>query len=80
MESERQRTRLWEFGCPWGQGHLFAQADADRESCWRCCDAGRGGKPGRLAEPLHEAGAVIRISTAAGGRAAPAGRRRYLVT
>jgi len=25
VESERQRTRLWEFGCPWAQGHLFAR-------------------------------------------------------
>jgi diguanylate cyclase len=60
VESERQRTRLWEFGCPWGQGHLFAKP-MPIAKLLALLDAGPGGKPGRLAEPLHETGAVIRI-------------------
>jgi diguanylate cyclase (GGDEF)-like protein len=60
VESERQRTQLWEFGCPLAQGHLFAKP-MPLARLLRLLDAGPGGKPGRLAEPLHEAGAVIRI-------------------
>jgi diguanylate cyclase (GGDEF)-like protein len=60
VESERQRTRLWESGCPWAQGHLFARP-TPLPKLMALLIAGPGGKRGRLAEPLHEAGAVIRM-------------------
>jgi EAL domain-containing protein (putative c-di-GMP-specific phosphodiesterase class I) len=60
VESERQRARLWEFGCPLAQGHLFAKP-MPIGKLLALLKAGPGGKPGRLAQPLHEAGAVIRI-------------------
>jgi diguanylate cyclase (GGDEF)-like protein len=60
VESERQRTRLWEAGCPWGQGHLFARP-IPLPKLLALLNAGPGGKRGRLAAPLHETGEVIRI-------------------
>jgi diguanylate cyclase len=60
VESERQRNRLWELGCPFGQGHLFARP-APPERVLELLVEGVDGRPGRLAAPLHEAGAVIRI-------------------
>jgi diguanylate cyclase (GGDEF)-like protein len=69
VESERQRTRLWEAGCPWGQGHLFARP-MPLPKLLALLAAGPGGKPGRLAEPLHEDGAVIRMPTSRRGRGA----------
>jgi diguanylate cyclase (GGDEF)-like protein len=57
VEREEQRQQLWELGCPAGQGHLFARAmPADR----LLAALDRGG--GRLAAPLHDTGAVIRMS------------------
>ena len=57
VEREDQRQQLWELGCPAGQGHLFARAmPADR----LLAALKRGG--GVLAEPLHDTGAVIRMS------------------
>ncbi len=67
VESERQRTRLWESGCPWGQGHLFARP-MPLPKLLALLDAGPGGKRGRLAEPLHETGSVIRMPTNRRGR------------
>jgi EAL domain-containing protein (putative c-di-GMP-specific phosphodiesterase class I) len=67
VESERQRTRLWEAGCPWGQGHLFARP-MPLAKLLALLAAGPGGKPGRLAEPLYEAGAVIRMPSSRRGR------------
>jgi diguanylate cyclase len=69
VESERQRTRLWEAGCPWGQGHLFARP-MPLPKLLALLAAGPGGKPGRLAEPLYEAGAVIRMPPSRRGRGA----------
>jgi len=60
VESERQRAKLWEFGCPLAQGHLFARP-IPLAKLMALLEAGPGGKPGRLAEPLHETGSVIRI-------------------
>jgi diguanylate cyclase (GGDEF)-like protein len=60
VESERQRTRLWESGCPWAQGHLFARP-MPLPKLMALLISGPGGKRGRLAEPLHETGAVIRM-------------------
>jgi diguanylate cyclase (GGDEF)-like protein len=60
VESERQRAKLWEFGCPLAQGHLFAKP-MPLAKLMTLLKAGPGGKPGRLAEPLHETGSVIRI-------------------
>ncbi|WP_067509656.1 bifunctional diguanylate cyclase/phosphodiesterase [Actinoplanes sp. TFC3] len=56
VESEPQRHALWELGCVAGQGHLFARpmpaerllATLQRSS-------------GVLAQPLHEAGSVVRL-------------------
>jgi predicted signal transduction protein with EAL and GGDEF domain len=60
VESEDQRRRLWELGCPAGQGYLFARA-MSLDALLAALGRGFGGRPGRLAEPLHEAGAVVRI-------------------
>jgi diguanylate cyclase (GGDEF)-like protein len=60
VERDDQRLRLWELGCPAGQGHLFARAmPADR--LLAALHRGCGGRPGSLALPLHEEGAVIRM-------------------
>ncbi|WP_432982514.1 putative bifunctional diguanylate cyclase/phosphodiesterase [Dactylosporangium sp. CA-233914] len=57
IERDEQRRQLWELGCPAGQGHLFARAvPADR----LLASLERGA--GSLAEPLHDTGAVIRMS------------------
>jgi diguanylate cyclase (GGDEF)-like protein len=60
VESEEQRRRLWDLGCPAGQGHLFARS-LPAETLIATLRRGFGGRPGALAAPLHEAGAVIRI-------------------
>jgi diguanylate cyclase (GGDEF)-like protein len=60
VESEDQRRRLWELGCPAGQGYLFARA-MPLDALLAALGRGFGGRPGRLAEPLHEAGEVVRI-------------------
>jgi diguanylate cyclase len=67
VESDRQRARLWEAGCPWAQGHLFARP-VPLPKLLALLAAGPGGKPGRLAEPMHEDGAVIRMPTSRRGR------------
>jgi EAL domain-containing protein (putative c-di-GMP-specific phosphodiesterase class I) len=60
VEYDQQRERLWELGCPTGQGHLFARPmPADR--LLKLLQRGYEGRPGTLAQPLHEAGSVIRI-------------------
>jgi diguanylate cyclase (GGDEF)-like protein len=60
VESEDQRRRLWELGCPAGQGYLFARA-MPLDALLAALGRGFGGRPGTLAEPLHDAGSVIRI-------------------
>ncbi|MFI5913864.1 putative bifunctional diguanylate cyclase/phosphodiesterase [Dactylosporangium sp. NPDC051541] len=78
VEREDQRQQLWELGCPAGQGHLFARAmPSDR--LLAALDRGEG----HLAAPLHDTGAVIRMSRsrrarrmAQGGTAEPPGRER----
>jgi EAL domain-containing protein (putative c-di-GMP-specific phosphodiesterase class I) len=60
VESEEQRRRLWELGCPTGQGYLFARA-MPLDALLAALGRGFGGRPGTLAEPLHEAGSVVRI-------------------
>jgi predicted signal transduction protein with EAL and GGDEF domain len=60
VESEDQRRRLWELGCPAAQGFLFARA-LPLDALIATLARGFGGRPGTLAEPLHEAGAVVRI-------------------
>jgi len=65
VESENQRQRLWELGCPTGQGHLFARP-MPAAKLLAALQRGWDGRPGALAPSLHEAGAVIRM---------PAGRR-----
>jgi predicted signal transduction protein with EAL and GGDEF domain len=69
VESEDQRRRLWELGCPTGQGHLFARP-MPAHRLLAALRRGCGGRPGTLAPPLHEAGAVIRM---------PIGRRQRSV-
>jgi len=63
VERESQRRALWELGCAAGQGHLFARPmPADR--LLAALRRGSGGRPGTLAAPLHDPGAVIRIPAA----------------
>jgi EAL domain-containing protein (putative c-di-GMP-specific phosphodiesterase class I) len=60
VESEPERQRLWELGCLAGQGHLFARPmPAGR--LLAALRRGSGGRPGTIAPPLHEEGAVIRL-------------------
>jgi diguanylate cyclase len=60
VESEPERHRLWELGCAAGQGHLFARPlPAGR--LLAALQRGSGGRPGTLAPPLHDEGAVIRL-------------------
>ncbi len=61
VESEPQRRTLWELGCNTGQGHLFARP-ADATGLLTALERGTGGRPGTFAAPLHDAGAVLRLS------------------
>ncbi|MEW1584183.1 bifunctional diguanylate cyclase/phosphodiesterase [Micromonospora vinacea] len=61
VESEPQRRALWELGCVAGQGHLFARP-VPSGTLLAAMQRGSGGRPGTLAAPLHDAGAVIRLS------------------
>ncbi|SCE70592.1 diguanylate cyclase (GGDEF) domain-containing protein [Micromonospora viridifaciens] len=68
VESEPQRRALWELGCAAGQGHLFARP-LPAGTLLAALQRGAGGRPGSLAPPLHDAGAVIRLpGRRAGGR------------
>ncbi|GGK37663.1 hypothetical protein GCM10010124_33090 [Pilimelia terevasa] len=69
VETDAQRRALWELGCAAGQGHLFARPMAANRLL-AALHRGTHGRPGLLAAPLHDEGAVIRIPTArrAGGR------------
>jgi diguanylate cyclase len=60
VESEEQRRRLWELGCVAGQGYLFARA-MPLDVLVAALTRGFAGRPRTLAEPLHEAGSVVRI-------------------
>ncbi|TNH25573.1 EAL domain-containing protein [Micromonospora orduensis] len=61
VESEPQRRALWELGCVAGQGHLFARP-MPAGTLLAALQRGSGGRPGALAAPLHDAGAVIRLN------------------
>ncbi|MBM0233084.1 bifunctional diguanylate cyclase/phosphodiesterase [Micromonospora sp. STR1_7] len=61
VESEPQRRALWELGCVAGQGHLFARP-MPAGTLLAALQRGSGGRPGTLAAPLHDAGAVIRLN------------------
>ncbi|WP_229783439.1 putative bifunctional diguanylate cyclase/phosphodiesterase [Pilimelia anulata] len=63
VETEAQRRVLWELGCAAGQGHLFARPMA-ASRLLAALHRGTHGRPGLLASPLHDEGAVIRIPTA----------------
>ncbi|MEU2610736.1 bifunctional diguanylate cyclase/phosphodiesterase [Micromonospora sp. NPDC007271] len=68
VESEPQRRALWELGCAAGQGHLFARP-LPAGTLLAALQRGAGGRPGTLAPPLHDAGAVIRLpGRRSGGR------------
>ncbi|MFV2008371.1 MULTISPECIES: putative bifunctional diguanylate cyclase/phosphodiesterase [unclassified Micromonospora] len=60
VESEPQRRALWTIGCTAGQGHLFARP-MPAHRLLTALQCGSGGRPGSLASPLHDAGAVVRI-------------------
>ncbi|MFI7213076.1 putative bifunctional diguanylate cyclase/phosphodiesterase [Micromonospora maritima] len=60
VESEPQRRALWELGCAAGQGHLFARP-LPAGALLAALQRGAGGRPGALAPPLHDTGAVIRL-------------------
>ncbi|MFU8851313.1 putative bifunctional diguanylate cyclase/phosphodiesterase [Micromonospora sp. SL1-18] len=69
VENEPQRRALWELGCSAGQGHLFARP-LPAGALLAALQRGAGGRPGALAPPLHDAGAVIRLpGRRSGGRA-----------
>jgi diguanylate cyclase len=61
VESEPQRRALWELGCSAGQGHLFARP-LPATRMLAALRRGADGRPGVLAPPLHDEGAVIRLS------------------
>nr|WP_317620619.1 bifunctional diguanylate cyclase/phosphodiesterase [Actinoplanes sp. KI2] len=60
VESEPQRHALWELGCVAGQGHLFARP-MPAARLMGTLQRGSGGRPGTLATPLHDGGAVVRL-------------------
>jgi diguanylate cyclase (GGDEF)-like protein len=60
VESEDQRVRLWELGCPAGQGHLFARP-LPLPRMLAMLRRGYEGRPASVAASLHEAGSVIRL-------------------
>jgi diguanylate cyclase (GGDEF)-like protein len=72
VEREDQRLRLWELGCPAGQGHLFARA-MPAHRLLAALHRGCGGRPGTLAPVLHETGSVIRMPLGRRGRRSTAG-------
>ncbi|MFC4018541.1 putative bifunctional diguanylate cyclase/phosphodiesterase [Micromonospora sp. GCM10011542] len=61
VESEPQRRALWQLGCAAGQGHLFARP-MPAGTLLAALQRGSGGRPGILAPPLHDAGAVIHLA------------------
>ncbi|MER7459066.1 bifunctional diguanylate cyclase/phosphodiesterase [Micromonospora sp. NPDC126480] len=73
VENEPQRRALWELGCTGGQGHLFARP-MPAGTLLAALRRGPGGRPGLLAAPLHDAGAVVRLP--AGRRPATRGRNQ----
>ncbi len=60
VESEPQRHALWELGCVAGQGHLFARP-MSAARLLAALQRGSAGRPGVLADALHEVGAVVRM-------------------
>ncbi len=60
VESEEQRRRLWEQGCPAGQGHLFGRP-MTIERLLTALKRGYGDRPATLANPLHDSASVIRL-------------------
>ena len=60
VESEEQRRRLWEQGCPAGQGHLFGRP-MPVQRLLEALNRGYGGRPATLAAPLHDSASVIRL-------------------
>ncbi len=60
VESEEQRRRLWEQGCPAGQGHLFGRP-MSLERLLTALHRGYGDRPATLAAPLHDSASVIRL-------------------
>jgi len=60
VESEPQRHALWELGCVAGQGHLFARPMSPARLL-ATLQRGSAGRPGVLADALHDAGAVVRM-------------------
>ncbi|MGN9775121.1 putative bifunctional diguanylate cyclase/phosphodiesterase [Micromonospora sp. H33] len=73
VENEPQRRALWELGCTGGQGHLFARP-MPAGTLLAALRRGSGGRPGLLAAPLHDAGAVVRLP--ASRRSATRGRNQ----
>lgn len=68
VERDSQRRMLWDLGCTAGQGHLFAKP-MPIEEVLALISADDG--PVRLAEPLHDPAAVVRMpAKRAPGRAA----------
>lgn len=67
VETEQQRRRLWELGCPAGQGHLFARPMASQRLLG-LLRRGADGRKGTMAAPIHEIGAVIRMPPTRRGR------------
>ncbi|GAA1366845.1 putative bifunctional diguanylate cyclase/phosphodiesterase [Catellatospora chokoriensis] len=58
VERDSQRRMLWDLGCTAGQGHLFAKP-MPIEEVVALISADDG--PVRLAEPLHDPAAVVRM-------------------
>ncbi|MFY1635397.1 putative bifunctional diguanylate cyclase/phosphodiesterase [Solwaraspora sp. WMMB335] len=72
VESEPQRRALWAMGCAAGQGHLFTRP-MPAHRLLTALQCGSDGRPGVLASPLHDEGAVIHLaqSRRAAGRGRP---------
>jgi diguanylate cyclase (GGDEF)-like protein len=61
VESEAQRTALWELGCTAGRGSLFGKS-LTHERLLEVLRGGHDGRPGSLGTVLHQPGTVIRLT------------------
>jgi diguanylate cyclase len=61
VESEPQRTALWELGCTAGRGSLFGKS-LTHERLLEVLRGGHDGRPGSLGAVLHQPGTVIRLT------------------
>ena len=75
VENTAQRRLLWQLGCTYGQGHLFARPST-ADGLLDMLTRGVGERPGALAEPLHDDANVVALPRARSQDDTPADRNR----